>query len=224
MAMESEPTSSTRPILVASAYILGIMLILTVIGWIKIPDGQRMVTHTNWRGQPDAYSSKTVALLGLPLTTLVLAGIFTLLARIQNLSSVKTIMWIAALTPMVVLQAVGICNALGRKLDVSVVMWGTFGLLLIVIGNYFPKLRQNRISGIRTQWTLSSDLSWSKTHRLGGKLCMLYGLVIAMSALFLDAATLLKVVSAGGLALVLFLAVYSYAVWKQDPDRSRLFL
>lgn len=208
----------------ASAYILGIMLILTVVGWIKIPDGQQMVTHTNWRGQPDAYSSKTVALLGLPIATLVMAGVFTLLARIQNLSSVKTIMWIAALTPMVVLQALSICYALGRKLDVSVVMWGTFGLILILVGNYFPKLRRNRISGIKTPWTLASELSWNKTHRVGGKLVMLYGLVMLLGALFLDAAALLGVIIAGAVALVLFLAIYSYTVWKSDPNRSRLSL
>lgn len=204
----------------ASAIILGIMLILTVVAWIKIPAGQMIATHSNLRGQPDAYSNKTVGLLGLPIATLILAGVFLLLAKIQNLSSVKTIMWVAALTPMVVLQVIGICNALGRKLNAITVIWGTLGLLLIVVGNYFPKLRRNRVSGIKTPWTLSSELSWNKTHRIGGPLVMLYGLMTLMSVVFCDPITLFKLIVAGGVLLALFLIVYSYIVWKSDPGRS----
>ncbi|MHB1460198.1 MAG: SdpI family protein [Armatimonadota bacterium] len=218
--MEENSASSIRPLLIASGCILAIMLIITAVGWVMIPDGQQMVTHTNLQGQPDAYSDKATALLGLPIGTLIMIGVFMLLARLQNLTSVKTIMWIAALTPMVVLQAVGIGNALGRKINVGVVMWGTFGLLLIVIGNYFPKLRMNRVSGIRTPWTLASELSWSKTHRLGGRLTILYGLVMLLGTILLDSAMLLRLILVGGVALVLFLSVYSYTVWRSDPNRT----
>lgn len=218
--MEENTASSIRPLLIASAFILAIMLIITVVGWVMIPDGQQMVTHTNLQGRPDAYSAKETALLGLPIGTLIMIGVFMLLAKWQNLTSVKTIMWIAALTPMVVLQAVGVGNALGRKIDVGVVMWGTFGLLLIVIGNYFPKLRMNRVAGIRTPWTLASELSWSKTHRIGGSLTILYGVVMLLGAILLDNAMLLKLILGGGVVLVLFLSVYSYTVWRSDPNRT----
>ncbi len=218
--MENETRTNLKALLVATAYIFAIMLVVTIVGWLKIPDGQRIVTHSNLRGQPDAYTTnKAFALLGLPIATLILAGVFALLARIENLSSVKTIMWAAGLTPFVVLQGITVWTAMGRQLDASAVMWGTSGLLFIVIGNYFPKLRQNRFSGIKTPWTLSSELSWSKTHRIGGKLFMLYGLVVLISALLLDASTMFGVIIAGMLALVLFLTIYSYTVWKSDPDR-----
>ncbi len=218
--MEENTASSFRPLLIASAFILAIMLIITAVGWVMIPDGQQMVTHSNLQGKPDAYSDKATALLGLPIATLIMIGVFILLAKWQNLTSVKNIMWIAALTPMVVMQAVGIGNALGRKIDVGVVMWGTFGLLLIVIGNYFPKLRMNRVAGIRTPWTLASELSWSKTHRLGGGLTILYGLMLLCGAILLDSAALLWLVIGGGVVLVLFLSVYSYTVWRRDPNRT----
>ncbi|MCE5322832.1 SdpI family protein [bacterium] len=218
--MEDETTSGMKQVLTAGAYILFIMLVLTVVGWINIPDGQRIVTHWNIKGQPDAYSSKAVGLLGLPVVTLVLTGIFVLLARIERLSFVKTIIWIAAMMPLVVLQGLTVWVTLGRKADVSAILWGTFGLLLIVIGNYFPKLRQNRISGIRTPWTLSSELSWNKTHRIGGKLTVLYGLLILLCAFFLDSVALLYVIIAAGLPWVLFLFIYSYVIWKGDPGRS----
>lgn len=218
--MDNNSESSIRSLLIATAYVVVVMAIITVVGWVMIPDGQQMVTHTDFSGRPDAYSDKTVALLGLPVATLILAGVFMILARFQNISSVKTIMWVASLTPMVVLQAVGIGNALGRKIDVGVVMWGTFGLLLIVLGNYFPKLRMNRVSGIRTPWTLASELSWSKTHRLGGQLTILYGVVMLFGAILLESAILLKLILGGGIVLVLFLSIYSYSIWRSDPNRT----
>lgn len=217
--MENEATSGVKHVLEASAYILFIMLVLTVVAWIKIPDGQRIVTHWNAMGQPDGYSSKAFALLGLPITTLVLAGVFVLLARIENLSSVPTIVWVAALSLFVVLQGLTVWTALGRKADMNAIIWGTFGLLIIVVGNYFPKLRQNRISGIRTPWTLSSELSWNKTHRIGGKLTVLYGLVILVCAFLLEPIAILRVIIVLGLPYVIFLFIYSYVIWKGDPDR-----
>ena len=65
------------------------------------------------------------------------------------------------------------------------------GILLAVIGNYMPKCRLNYTMGIRTPWTLSSEENWNKTHRLGGKIWVAAGILIAASgflALVSDAA------------------------------------
>ena len=51
-------------------------------------------------------------------------------------------------------------------------------LLFIVIGNFMSKIRPNWFVGVRTPWTLSSKLSWDKTHRLAGWLFMLMGAVV----------------------------------------------
>jgi uncharacterized membrane protein len=216
--MENEAASGMKRALIAVTYIFFIMFVLTVTAWIKIPDGQRIVMHWNLVGQPDGYSSKTFGLLALPVFTLILAGIFVLLTRTGSISWANTIIWVAAMAPMVVFQGLIMCTALGRRMDVGAIIWGTFGLLLIVVGNYFPKLRQNRISGIRTPWTLSSELSWDKTHRIGGKLTVLYGLVILVCAFLLDPIAMIYVIVGMGLPLILFLTIYSYVVWKGDPD------
>ena len=53
------------------------------------------------------------------------------------------------------------------------------GVLFILLSILMPLLRtQNKFIGIRTPWTLTSQLSWSKTHRLGGVLFALAGLLI----------------------------------------------
>ena len=42
------------------------------------------------------------------------------------------------------------------------------GGLLVVMGVVMGTVQPNWFVGIRTPWTLSSDLSWRKTHRLSG--------------------------------------------------------
>ena len=57
------------------------------------------------------------------------------------------------------------------------------GVLFILMGNYMPKLPQNWFVGIRSPWTLSSDVIWRKTHVLGGWLFALCGVVFIICSL-----------------------------------------
>jgi uncharacterized membrane protein len=57
------------------------------------------------------------------------------------------------------------------------------GLLFFLIGNYLPKLPRNWFFGIRTPWTLSSEVIWRKTHIVGGWLFAASGLAIIILAL-----------------------------------------
>lgn len=47
--------------------------------------------------------------------------------------------------------------------------------LLLAIGNYLGKARQNRLVGVRTPWTLADARVWDKTHRFAGRGMMLGG-------------------------------------------------
>ncbi|HQT91558.1 MAG TPA: SdpI family protein, partial [Candidatus Kryptobacter bacterium] len=56
-------------------------------------------------------------------------------------------------------------------------------------GNYMPKFPQNWFVGIKTPWTISSEVVWKKTHILGGWLFALTGVVyVVFAALRLSAA------------------------------------
>ena len=52
------------------------------------------------------------------------------------------------------------------------------GLVFVVIGSYVGKIRSHYLFGIRAPWTLSSELSWNKTHQLGGKLFAVQGFLL----------------------------------------------
>ena len=82
------------------------------------------------------------------------------------------------------------------------------------------KVRQNYMFGIRTPWTLASELSWEKTHRLGGRAFVLGGIILILFVLASPKLGMTAMVISIHV-VILFIFVYSYRVWKSDPDKRR---
>ena len=59
------------------------------------------------------------------------------------------------------------------------------GALFVVLGNYMPKMRRNFFVGIRTPWTLADEDVWFRTHRLGGVLFVIGGVLLMVFGPFL---------------------------------------
>jgi uncharacterized membrane protein len=74
--------------------------------------------------------------------------------------------------------------------------------------------------GIRTPWTLTSDRSWARTHRLGGRLFVLEGLILVVAGLLGIGGPVQVGLIIAGVAIIVGVAfVYSYIVWRDDPER-----
>jgi uncharacterized membrane protein len=111
--------------------------------------------------------------------------------------------------------------AVGHPANVVTVTSLLVGGLLIVTGNYLGKARSNFFFGIRTPWTLSSDLSWDKTHRLAGRVFVAIGAAMVVAGLT-ESATVFAVVLVILLATILLVTIYSYFVWRGDPQKHPL--
>lgn len=96
-----------------------------------------------------------------------------------------------------------------------------FHVFLALVGNYVTTSK-SMMSGLPTPWNLRSRESWRKSHRLGG-----YGTVII--AIMSGIATLVagefqdKLFGIGMVTLFLVFIVYSWWVWRSDPERKALF-
>lgn len=67
-------------------------------------------------------------------------------------------------------------------INIATVVTALCGILFIVIGNMMPKFRQNFFCGIKTPWTLSNEEVWTKTHRLGGRMMFVAGVIAFIGA------------------------------------------
>ena len=70
----------------------------------------------------------------------------------------------------VFLKDVGITWNMGVQFNMTQFFVPAIGILFFYIGTILKYTKRNWFVGIRTPWTLSSDVVWEKTHKLGGKL------------------------------------------------------
>jgi uncharacterized membrane protein len=115
-----------------------------------------------------------------------------------------------------------ILAGVGEAIDVVAVMEAMMAVLFIVIGNYLGKVRSNTMFGIRTPWTLASELSWNRTHRVFGRVWVAAGvLALVAVAIAPKAYWLAMLILVGGTAgSSLWAFAYSQRVWAADPQRK----
>ncbi len=53
---------------------------------------------------------------------------------------------------------------------------------LIIAGNVWGKTERNFFAGIRLPWTIATEANWRVTHRLAGRLMVIFGLVLMLSS------------------------------------------
>jgi uncharacterized membrane protein len=216
-----------RGLVIFSSVVVGALLMLSAWAWFQLPADAQVPIHWGADGQANGYASKTVGLLLLPLVTLGVAALFWIIpvieprrANILKSGKAYAAIWVAVVLMLAALDVVAVAAAMGAELDMTLIVFVATGALFIVIGNYLPKVRPNYMVGIRTPWTLASDLSWDRTHRVGGRLFVLEGLVFILIGLVRPAPEALVVVLIGGIAVMLvFVFAYSYRVWKSDPAK-----
>ena len=175
-----------KTLLITSLVIL-LPVLAGVILWNRLPD--QLPTHWNASGEVDGWSSKPVAVFGLPLILLAVHWLCALGTSADPKKAdhapkvLHLVLWIVPVLS-VLLQMVTYATALGGSVPVETVMPVFMGLLFAIIGNYLPKCKQNYTIGIKIPWTLHSEENWNKTHRLAGRIWMVGGLAIMLTGFF----------------------------------------
>ncbi len=205
-------------------FLLAIMTIVAVVSWPQLPE--QIPVHWNIEGQPDRFGSKWE---GVALFPSLAVGIYLLLALLpmidpgranyRNFATAYNVLRFSILLLMAFVHLVALANAAGFLVPVERAVPAAVGLLMVVCGLVMGKLRPNWFAGIRTPWTLSSKVSWTKTHRLGGWVFLICGALMFLAGLG-GFPWVAIVGGVGGLILgTIALVIYSYFLWRSDPDR-----
>ncbi|MCB0144848.1 MAG: SdpI family protein, partial [Caldilineaceae bacterium] len=180
--MNKKQVGGLSTMLIFSAVVIGIMFLIAAWAWMQLPADASIPVHWGINGEADRYGGKFEGLLMPPLITL---GIVLLMAFIPRLdprgenivrsSAAYKAIWVVIMLFMLLIYGIALLAIFGWPLDIGRIVGGAVGILFIILGNYMGKIRSNYTMGIRTPWTLASELSWNKTHRLGGKLFVTLG-------------------------------------------------
>jgi len=127
-----------------------------------------------------------------------------------------SIMLLIAQVCTVLMDVDVISKGLGKGLILT-----TGYIVLLGISNYFSTARKSYLTGLPTPWTMTSDLSWAKTHRFLGRSLMLVTLAGFITSFVFSFDTGGKIVVYGFLTALIAATIYSYIVWKGDPTRNK---
>jgi len=217
-----------KPGLIASVLSIAFMGAVSLWAWPQIPAGRQIPIHWDAAGNPNGYASKGFALLLLPILALGIALLLAVIPQFEprrlNLAQSRKAYlaaWIGSLVVLAGAHLLIVLAAVGHPANIVTIASLLVGGLLIVVGNYLGKARSNFFFGIRTPWTLSSDLSWDKTNRLGGRVFVAIGAAWILAGLT-RSGTVFAVVLVILLALIILVTVYSYFVWRGDPLKHPL--
>lgn len=199
------------------------IVISSAVAWPFVEEP--VPVHWNARGEVDGYGSRFEALGIMPM---VVVGLYLLLAFIPRIDPARanyasfagsySVIRLVTLVTMAAIQAALIAAAFGYADAPGWLIPAGIGVMFIVLGNVMGKIRPNYFAGIRTPWTLASVRSWDATHRLGGRVFAGAGvLLIAMAVVRQEWFVIAGIVAMfAGLG---WTVVYSYLVWKRDPER-----
>jgi len=203
--------------LLISSLLILLPTLFGLIMWDKLPE--KMATHWGTTGDADGWSSALFAVVGFPLVLLAihwLCMIITFCDKKQDNQSRKAfemIFWIMPATTLFV-SGMMYATALGVELNMFAYISVLLGVMFIVIGNYLPKCKQSRTLGIKIRWTLANEENWNKTHRLGGKIGVICGVLTLLCA-FLPSKVFPFVAIGLILANVVIPTVYSYRLYRK---------
>ena len=210
-----------------------IILCLIVLSFAIAGVGLMMLSdiipiHFGVDGKPDQFGSKYFILIFPGVITL--CGLSMLLVcKYANVSenykkyllligSLTTAMFVAVLTVFLVY---GITYTEEMPaFDVTKIVMLTFGLVMIVMSNFMPKIEKNNTLGIKTSWSLYNEVTWQKTHRFAGFVGVLCGLILLISGmLFEEMVNIIIMVSTIGVYAISS-TVASYFYYKEEKAKE----
>ncbi|MBU1603838.1 MAG: DUF1648 domain-containing protein [Planctomycetes bacterium] len=201
--------------------ILAIILLFFMVSTYFYPQmPERVASHWNAEGQVDGYMSKFWGLFLMPFFLVGLALLFVAIPRIDplkaNIEKFRRYydgFIILFFVFMLSIHFQGILWNIGIEISPNVIFPIGLGFLFFYIGILCENAKRNWSIGIRTPWTLSNDVVWDKTHKIGGKLFKIAGAVALFGIFFQKYALFFILVPV--ILVAVYTVIYSYLEYQK---------
>jgi uncharacterized membrane protein len=204
--------------------LLAAMFVVAAVAWPTAPD--RVPVHWDTHGEVNGYGGKFEGLLLIPVIALAIYLLFLVLPKLDPLhanygqfAGAFTLFRFTILLFLAVLEGIIHLWIRGHTVPIQALLPMMVGALFLVLGGIMPKLRPNWFLGIRTPWTLMSRRSWAKTHEAARWVFWIAGLTLIAGGALASALILIGAIVFMAVG-VLTLVIYSYLLWRGDPDRA----
>lgn len=186
--------------------------------WSSLSD--QVPIHWNSQGDIDRIGDKSELILIPILLPLLIYVIFLIIPKIDPKNKIKNMgnsyqsiknlvtTFVSILALFIIYSSK---NQSYENLNYVVFLIAIF---YIILGSYFKSLKTNYFIGIRTPWTLKSEIIWKKTHEVSGEFWIIGGVIIVFFSMLLNRQpTLILFLIVTGIITIIPVA-YSYLLFK----------
>ena len=160
---------------------IGLCLVAILPGLMvydRLPE--EIATHFGLDGEPNGYSSRLFAVIGLPLVVTLIQTVYCITTNLfrknKEMNRAEKVIRFLFPTMLYALQIFLLMYSMGKATDIMTFIGVLETVLLLVLGNYLPKVRRTTFFGIRTPHTLANEEVWDRTHRFAGVLYIIAGI------------------------------------------------
>jgi uncharacterized membrane protein len=204
----------TKSLTIAIIFIILLSFGIAVYSYQKI-EGDIVASHWDAKGNVNGYMSKFFGIFLFPFVSLGLYILFSLIPKIDPLKkNIKIFRKYYDLFVFIIILflfyifVLTILSNLNYNFNITTMLMPAMGILFFGIGMFMNKLKRNWFIGIRTPWTISNDIVWEKTHKLGSKIFKIIGVLFVIGLFFEK--YLLWFVLAPVIISTIWLVLYSY--------------
>ena len=208
-----------------SPLLVVVSVIASVVAYPSM--AERVPTHWNMQGEVDGWSSRFVVAWVIPLVMATMLVIFRILPHIdprranyEKFRGAYDAIVITIMVFMTGLHMLLLASATGSEVPIGRVIPAAVGAFFMVLGVLLPRAHPNWFIGIRTPWTMTSDVAWERTHRLGGTLFLLSGVLTVLASVITPRQAAWVLIVSASVTGVTVIA-YSYVVWRQEKTAVR---
>lgn len=224
--------------LAISFLMIFIMVGLTFWAGQWMSELEQIPLHWDAKGQVDRYGTPKEAMTSLWFMVgmaVVLTGVFSIWplidpkqGNLQRSHRAYFVAWMGTLAILLGIIALIVFATHRSVHSESTALWDGFprviiggtGIFIAFLGNYLPKTRSNWILGIRTPWSLSNEVVWEKTQRIGGYGLLIGGIVMVVSAFFVPIDWLIAITLTAVIVPTFSAIGYSYLVWRKEVRKE----
>lgn len=159
-----------------------IAIALSILFYNKLPE--TIATHWGINGEANGFMGKTSGLIIFPAIMIILSIVLYYLPKLDPLNeNIKkfrkdyNVFITILIAVMLYIHIITLSINLGINLDLAQFLSPALAILFYAVGILLSKAKRNFFIGLRTPWTLSSEIVWNKTHKLGAKLFKCAGII-----------------------------------------------
>ena len=187
-----------------------------------------MASHWNVQGKVDSYMSRFWSLFLMPIVSIGLFFLFILIPKIdplkENIEKFRKYFdgFIVLMTEFLFyVYLLTVFWNLGLRFNMVQLMIPALGIVFYYCGILVENAERNWFIGIRTPWTLSSGAVWNKTHKIGGKLFKITGMIAFLAIFFPQYAILFVIIPV--ISVAVYTIIYSYFEYQKQTNPSNRF-